>query len=413
MADRPKDPGDRGYGWLYGDQAEDDEHTRRIPTSPRRDRANRVHPEDDDRTRVMPLRGRDQPSPRREPPPDRSPRPTGPPPSARRPPPRPSGRAPRRTGLRWGRILLLLLLAYVLFLLLVPLWAVSQIEEVDAEPDGERPGNSLGSTYLLVGSDSREGLSRAERRRLSTGGAEGARTDTILLLHEPLFGGQTLLISLPRDSVVDIPGVGTTKINSAYASGGPELLVETVEGETGLHVDSYVEIGFGGFVNLVDAVGGVEICPKQRMVDPQAGLNIKKGCQEADGATALGYARSRKTYGTGDIGRGQAQREVIAKVAGKAASPWTFLNPVRYVALNKAGSEALRVGENVGPVDLARFAWAVRKISSGNGRTCTVPIVDLAVTWDEERAGRLFEMIREGDTEDVGPRLCSRSGLPR
>jgi LCP family protein required for cell wall assembly len=223
-----------------------------------------------------------------------------------------------------------------------------------------------------------------------------------------------MLISLPRDSIVDIPRVGSgQKLNAAYAYGGPDLLVETVENETGLYVDNYVEIGFGGFVNLVDAVGGVEICPKQRMVDPEAGLNIKKGCQQADGATALGYARSRKLYGTGDIGRAQAQREVIGKVANKAASPWTFINPFRYFAVNKAGSKAVRTGDNVGPIDMARFAWAIRKISNGSGKTCTVPIANLAVEWDDERATALFERIQEGETDNVGRRLCSKTGLPR
>lgn len=307
---------------------------------------------------------------------------------------------------------MLVLLAWVVFLIAVPIWAVSTIEEVDAEPDGERPDNTLGTTYLLVGSDSREGLTKSERRKLSTGNASGARTDTILLLHEPAFGGKTLLISLPRDSIVDIPGVGTTKINAAFAEGGPELLVETVESETGLYVDNYVEIGLGGFVNVVDAVGGVEICPKEAIEDPKAGLDIPKGCQPADGVTALGYARSRE-YSTGDIGRGQAQREVISKVVSKAASPWSVINPFRYVAINSAGAESLRIGENVGPIDLARFAWAVRKVSGDDGKTCTVPIANLSVEWDDERASALFDLIREGETEDVGRRLCSKTGLPR
>ncbi|MDQ4084830.1 MAG: LCP family protein, partial [Actinomycetota bacterium] len=317
-----------------------------------------------------------------------------------------------RSGPRWGRMLLLVLLAWLVFLLAVPVWAVSRIEKVDAEPGGERPDNTLGSTYLLVGSDSREGLSPKQRKKLSTGNASGERTDTILLLHEPAFGGETLLISIPRDSIVDIPGYGTEKVNAAFAFGGPKLLVETLENETGLYVDNYVEIGFGGFVDLVDAVGGVEICPKEAIEDPKAGLDIPKGCQEADGATALGYARSRE-YSTGDIGRGQAQREVIGKVASKAASPWTFVNPFRYFAVNKAGSEAVRIGENVGPIDLARFAWAVRKVSGKDGKTCTVPIADLAVNWDDERASALFDRIREGETDDIGRRLCTKTGLPR
>jgi LCP family protein required for cell wall assembly len=412
MADRPRDPDERGYGWLYGER-EDDEATRRIPVSGRRAGGDRRAPsgsrgDDPDPTRLMPVGDRRRPRAGSEPP-RRSAAPPPPPPRA---PARGHG---RRSGLRprWGRITMLALLLWLVFLVAVPFWAMSTIDKVDAEPSGERPDNTLGSVYLLVGSDSREGLTAKERKQLHTGNAEGERTDTILLLYEPPFGGKTLLISLPRDSIVDIPGVGTTKINAAYAYGGPKLLVETVESETGLYVDNYVEIGLGGFVNLVDAVGGVKICPKQRMDDPLAGLHIKKGCQEADGATALAYARSRHTYDTGDIGRGEAQREVIGQVAGKAASPWSVINPFRYFALNKAGADALRVGENVGPIDMARFAWAVRKVSgkSEDGKTCTVPLADLSVHWDSDRARALFNKMQEGETDHIGKRLCSKTGL--
>jgi LCP family protein required for cell wall assembly len=411
MADRPRDPDDRGYGWLYGEN-EDAEATQRIPTSRRpRDRygASGSHRDDADPTRVMPVRGRS------ERPDQRRPRPSGPPPP---PPPRRmssggGGRRPR-TRPRWGRIIMLVLLAWLLFLVAVPIWAMSTIDKVNAEPNGDRPDNTLGSVYLLVGSDSREGLTADERKTLHTGNAEGERTDTILLLYQPPFGGKTLLISIPRDSIVDIPRVGETKINAAYSYGGPKLLVKTLENETGLYVDNYVEIGLGGFVNLVDAVGGVQICPKQRMDDRLAGLHIPKGCQEAEGATALAYARSRHTYATGDIGRGEAQREVIGQVASKAASPWTFINPFRYFALNKAGSDALTVGDNVGPIDMARFAWAVRKVSgkSDDGKTCTVPIADLSVHWDTDRAQALFNKMQEGDTDHISKRLCSKTGLP-
>jgi LCP family protein required for cell wall assembly len=414
MADRPKDPDDGGYGWLYRPQ-DDDESTRRIPAS----RRERPAVDDPDRTQMMPSRrrtyGDERARPRPPGPPRdrRAPPPRGPaPPPGRRSAPPPSRRIPRRPHRRhWVRNVLLVLLVWLAFLVAVPLWAYSKIEKVDAEPGGGRPEATPGSTYLLVGSDSREGLTAEERKRLSTGNAGGARTDTILLLHEPMFGGPTLLVSIPRDSIVDIPGVGTTKINAAYAYGGPKLLVRTLESETGLRVDNYMEIGLGGFVNVVDAVGGVQICPDTAIDDPKAGLHVKKGCQHADGVTALGYARTRE-YATGDIERGQAQREVLGRVAGKAASPWSVINPFRYVTLNSAGAEALTTGENVGPIDLARFAWAMRKVTGKEGKTCTVPIADLSVHWDSDRASRMFDLIAEDSTEKIGRGLCTRDGLP-
>src|SRR5690606_16679294 len=140
----------------------------------------------------------------------------------------------------------------------------------------------------------------------------------------------TVLMSIPRDSWVDIPGHGRSKINSAYGRGGPSLVVDTVEQNTGLRVDHYVEIGLGGMVKLVDAVGGIEICPKKAMKDKDANLDIQAGCQGADGRTALGYARSRKTYKQlGDVDRARAQREVVAAVGSEATSPWAIINPVR------------------------------------------------------------------------------------
>ena len=139
-----------------------------------------------------------------------------------------------------------------------------------------------------------------------------------MLLH--IGSGPNVLMSIPRDSNVEIPGRGTNKINAAFAFGGPKLLVRTVESSTGIHVDDYVEIGFTGMVNLVDAVGGIEICPKQDMKDPDAKLDIEAGCQEADGETALGYARSRKLFQTGDIQRAENQREVVSSI-GRRSCP--------------------------------------------------------------------------------------------
>ena len=199
-------------------------------------------------------------------------------------------------------------------------------------PTASVPGDQPGTTYLLVGSDSRADLSAEERKELNTGGAAGQRTDTIMLLHTG--DGPNLLMSIPRDSLVPIPGHGTTKINAAYAYGGPKLLVRTIEAATGIRIDSYVEIGFGGFVGLVDAVGGIEICPKEDMVDADANLSIKKGCQDVDGEVALAYARSRHAQQLGDLDRAAHQREVVAAVGKKAVSPMSVINPFRYWNLN-------------------------------------------------------------------------------
>ena len=400
MADRPRgtgsgspDEGSPDYHWLYGSKSEGRDTSGRAPSDP-------------EPTRVMPTLNR--PGVDAEPTRAQRSQPPAPPPTA--PPPRAAAK-PERTKKRrrfgWVKLVLLL---WLVFLVAVPAWAWTKITKVDAEPDGSRPDSQPGSTYLLVGSDSREELSAEERQDLGTGQAEGRRTDTILLLHTG--SGPNLLLSIPRDSIVDIPGYGSgNKVNAAYAFGGPELLVETLEAETGIRIDNYVEIGLGGFVNVVDAVGGIEICPEESMADPLANLDIPQGCQEADGTTALGYARSRKLSNLGDIDRARRQREVVSAVGSEAASPWSILNPVRYFRLNSAGADSLAVGEDTGPIDTARFAWAMTRVDGENGLTCSVPIVDLAVNWDEERANQLFQLIAEDRTDDISAGLCRSSGL--
>jgi len=309
----------------------------------------------------------------------------------------------------WLRIPAILLLVWLLFLIAVPLWGWTKIDKVDAEPDGERPADQPGTTYLLVGSDSREGLDAEQRQELSTGeDIEGNRTDTIILLH--VGDGQPVLLSIPRDSPVEIPGRGTDKINSAFSGdgGGPELLVETVEQNTGIRIDDYIEIGFGGFV---DGLGGIEICPKTAIEDPKAGLDLEKGCQEVGGVAALGYARTRD-FALADLNRVQNQREVIGAIGAEATSPWTVLNPWRYLKVVGSGAGSLTIGENVGPISLARFGWNLGKVTSGSGLSCTVPndTTTTSLQWDPERADRLFKLIATDRTDDIKKELCSSTG---
>lgn len=389
MPDRPSDR--RDFDWLYGknrDSAgEDADHTRVLPTMDR-DPA-RDAPRDEPRRRG----GGDAPPPRQ----------VAPTPG--------EGRSRRRFRLGPGKIVLLVVLLYVVFLIAVPFWAMQKLDTVDIEHAGERPGDQPGTTYLVVGSDSRKGLSEEDNKRLGTGGVGdvGQRTDTIMVLH--VGSGPNVLLSIPRDSIVPIADRGTSKINAAFAFGGPKLLVRTVEETTGLRIDNYVEIGFGGFVNAVDAVGGVEICPKKAMKDPKANLDIQKGCQEADGVTALGYSRSRHTSGLGDIDRAAHQREVVSGIGAKVKSPWTVLNPVRYYNLNMAMANSIKVSEGTGPVDLGRFAWAMTKVNGEDGLTCGMPIADLAVNWDKERALALLKYLKEDRADEIPDDLCTESGM--
>ncbi len=330
---------------------------------------------------------------------------TGPPPAApRRPAP---ARRRRRRGPRWLLLLVLaLLVAYPLSLAWV---AWTSIEKV---PAIESSTSTPGTTFLLVGSDSRAGLTDEQVQELATGNeadAGGQRTDTILLLHVPSGSGPSVLLSLPRDSFVDIPGNGENKLNAAFAFGGPQLLVSTVEAETGIGIDSYVETGFAGFASVVEALGGIQVCPAAPLQDPSAGIDLPAGCQEVQGPQALGYVRSRKTDATGDLARVQRQREVLGGIMDRTLDPALLLNPPRAYRTAAAGGSGLRVDEGTGPLDLGRFLLGMRSVSGGGGVQLTVPVSnpDLrtsagsAVEWDEDRSEELFSALRADDTRQV------------
>jgi LCP family protein required for cell wall assembly len=414
--------------WLYGrspggkhsgDQSgSDPDATRPVPRQPR-----------PDETRMMPTVPRGQGDPGAAVPPptsQRAPgsqRPTASPTPPRPVPPPPgngstggaggglSGLRDRLSGTRFPRFRLrylwILLALWLVYLIAVPFFAWSKVDKINAFPAGHRPADQPGTNYLLVGSDSRQGLTAEQRKKLHTGNASGQRTDTIVLVHTG--SGPTLTMSIPRDSIVAIPGHGTTKINAAFAYGGPKLLVQTIEQDTGIHIDHYVEIGLGGFVNIVDSVGGITICPTHTMNDKLANLHVKKGCQHADGTVALAYARSRHADPQlGDIARGGQQREVMKSVGHKALSPWTILNPFRYWNLWTSTTDNLKVDQDMGVVAMGRFGWAM----THSDLTCPVPISNLAVTWDPTRSTQMFHKIIANDTSSIGKGLCTKSGLP-
>jgi len=261
-----------------------------------------------------------------------------------------------------------------------------------------RPSAGQGSTWLLVGSDSRQGLTAEQQEALATGGDTGnGRTDTILLVHVPALwsGTPTTMVSIPRDSYVPIPGYGRDKINAAFAMGGATLLAETVEAATGLHIDHYAEIGFGGFAGVVDGLGGVTVCPREPIDDPLAGINLPAGCQRLDGRDALGYVRSRATP-RADLDRMIDQRQFMSALLRRAVSPTVWLNPWRWYAVPHAAVDALTVDHGDHVWDLARLAWALQ----GNPAELTVPIGQFTssdsgsvVVWDHEKAAALFDAL--------------------
>jgi LCP family protein required for cell wall assembly len=322
-------------------------------------------------------------------------------------------------GRRVLRVVLVALLAWAAFLVATPVHAWSQVTRENTTPAGDRPTGADGHTYLLVGSDSRAGLSAAERKALGVGGnAGGRRTDSIILVHTPSGSGKPVLISVPRDSYLSIPGHGRNKVNAAFAIGGPTLLARTLEQATGLPIDGYVEIGFGGFAGVVDSLGGVDVCVKRDIKDAKAHIDLKKGCQTLDGKNALGYVRARYSDPKGDLGRAERQRQFLGAIMKKAATPATVLLPWRWWGFTHTAASSVIVGEDTSLLDTYRVLSTMRKVSSDQALSLVVPLsttnastrAGSSVLWDDKRADALFTMLRDGEPVEQAP--AGTDGVP-
>ena len=329
--------------------------------------------------------------------------PAGPPSRGPRMPAPPRARRPRHTLRRVVALVVTLGLLWTIG----TVWALratwSSVGRVESTPAGGHIADTAGSNYLMVGSDGRTDLSPEERKKLGTGWAEGARTDSIMLLHTGT--GEPTLLSIPRDSYVEIPGQGMNKINAAFAIGGPPLLAATVEKATGLRVDGYVEIGFGGFADLVDSVGGVRMCLPTAISDEKAHIDLPAGCQVLDGTESLGYVRMRYSDPEGDLGRVKRQRAFLGALMGKLATPANVLLPWRLHSVGTAGGQAVTIGAEDGLLSTIGAFRGLRAVAGGSGNSVTVPVsnpglptpVGQAVEWDATKSAALFTALREGE----------------
>ncbi|MFE2281215.1 LCP family protein [Streptomyces sp. NPDC059454] len=295
-------------------------------------------------------------------------------------------------------------------------WADSKLNrDVDLSKVIERPEKGEGTNYLIVGSDSREGMTAEDKKKLHTGSADGKRTDSMMILHTGDNG--PTLISLPRDSNVEIPSfVGSdsgktypatgrqVKLNAAYAEDGPELLVRTVEFNTGLHIDHYVEIGFGGFASIVDAVGGVEMDIPQDIKDTKSGADLKKGKQTLNGEEALAFVRTRYALAGSDLDRTKNQQKFLSALANQVATPGTVLNPFKLYPTMGAGLDSLIVDKDMGLLDLADMFWSMKGVSGGEGTSMNMPIAGSTggnLLWDKAKVKQLVSQLNNDEKVTV------------
>jgi LCP family protein required for cell wall assembly len=290
---------------------------------------------------------------------------------------------------------------------------------------------------LLVGSDSRSGLTNAQEKQLHVGHAAGQRSDTMILLHIPRGGGKAILVSLPRDSYVTIPRhkdasghiipASMNKLNAAYSFGGAALTVRTIEYNTHVRIDHYVEVNFQGFVNIVNHLGGVSVCTPTPISDPVhrlptggyggSGLELPAGRSTLNGVRALEYVRAREFDPSADLGRIQRQQKFMAAMVQKAESAGILLDLPRLYGLLGAVGHSLVVDKNFGLAQIKRLAAALHSLSPSNIELLTVPLkpgsfntaVGNVVEWDPVKSRRLFHDL----TDDLPLTKPARNGLPR
>lgn len=293
-----------------------------------------------------------------------------------------------------------------------------------------RPGGGVEGdlNILLVGSDSREGLTKAQQNALHVGHDPGQRSDTMILLHIPRGGGKAVLVSLPRDSLVTIPAhtdatghqipARKNKLNAAYSQGGAKLTVATVEQNTHVRIDHYVEINFLGFVKMVNALGGVTVCTPTPIHDPVrydpstggkvgSGLELAAGKSHVNGAVALEYVRAREFDPSADIGRIQRQQRFMSAMMQKAESSGTLLDPFKLVHFLDAVTGSLKTDPGFGASQILRLAKKLHNMSPSHVELLTVPLASTnaraliggvyasVVEWDPVLAPQLFNDLTE------------------
>ncbi|MFF3841846.1 LCP family protein [Streptomyces sp. NPDC001930] len=278
------------------------------------------------------------------------------------------------------------------------------------------PAPERGLNLLVVGIDTRKGLTPEEKERFRLGGKECDCTDVMMLVHVSAENDRVDVVSLPRDSLTSFPdqhrdrrtgklhAAHQAKINGAWTEGGSAFTVETVESMTGLPVHRYLEIDFRRFMDTVDRVdGGVPICTEKPLKDPSTGIDLQPGTKPVRGGEALQYVRSRKADGQMDFGRIQKQQKFVVNTLerlreGVLGDP----DRLRDFAETLRGTGATERG--ISATELLRLAWRLRDLPPDRTEFATVPVrgfnpdiagVGSTLAWDEEGAAEVFRRLRE------------------
>ena len=266
--------------------------------------------------------------------------------------------------------------------------SVNRTDAIPTDGNNDTSGHGAAMNILLVGDDSRDNLTAAQKKQLEAFDDGGSlNTDTMMLLHVPADGSRASFVSFPRDSYVQIPGHGSDKLNAAYAYGynslsksasdadrrsaGQQLLVRTISQLSGLQIDHFVSVDMLGFFNLSNVVGGVQVNLCQATYDPYTGARFPAGVQTLQGSRALLFVRQRHGLLRGDLDRVVRQQTFLAAVARKILSENVMLNPGKQNTLVQAVAKSLTVDQSL---DIMQLAQQMQKITAGGVNFQTMPI---------------------------------------
>jgi LCP family protein required for cell wall assembly len=325
-----------------------------------------------------------------------------------------------RSGLpKWLKVTTITLLVVANLAVLALIWVIqtgnnlfssAATDEKVSDVLDESSGDQL--TFLIVGSDSRAGLDDLT----NFGVASGARGDVVMLVRLDKTTSSAQMLSIPRDYYVEIPGHGQTKINAAYAYGGPSLMVETIKSNFDVEINHYVEIDFVGFEALVDRVGGIEITFPYPARDSKSGLDVDAGTQLLDGSQALAYARSRHyqelqggswvSVKANDFGRSERQQEVIRALLSRLKTPGSIAEAGDIAS---AMSQNMTIDSNLAETSVGSLIWDFKGILTGSIEGATLPgdvktiNGSSVVVASEPEAGTMLANFRAGKTLAAHP----------
>ena len=269
--------------------------------------------------------------------------------------------------------------------------------------ESTRPAADDGLTFLLVGTDTRSDVPTTGTA--AEVAAAGDRSDVLMIARLSEDGMHAAVVSIPRDSWVNVPGHGMNKINAAYALGGPSLLIHTVEDLTALHIDHFAIVDFAGFRSVVDSVGGIDVGIAEATSND--GVEFHAGVNHLDGAQALAYVRQRYGLIDGDLDRAQRQQNALRALLAKVVDTGAFDDPAGLYRLLDSAAQFVSVDDTLNNGGLRSITHRVHQLQPTDVVFLRAPVAGLGredvqavIYLDATQANQLWRAVQRGTVAD-------------